>query len=199
MEKVKCLFAVTFLCCLSVAHAQPSDFIRAGLIRTQLTLSPSYMLSDRQSYFYAHGTFEAYLESKVSLAGDTYIFLNGIDVIQNGFEYNHSTFMGANYHFTRNLSDFYVGAQPGFSITKLKEIHTKTSAEGIVSPTVTHAGVNPLFSMTTGYNYYIYKFFNLFVQVRLVTGQHSYDVQKPLTELRFSAGLGFNVHTKNER
>ncbi len=199
MEKIKWLFAVTLIGCSPFVHAQSSDFIRAGLIRTQLTLSPSFMFGDRQSYFYLHGTLEAYLESKVSFAGDTYFFLNDIETGNSKFDYNHSIFAGANYHFTHNLSDFYVGIQPGFSITKLNGADIKITEEGIITSTVTHTGVNPLFSVVTGYNYYIYKFFNLFIQTRLVSGQHSYDIQKSLTELRFSAGLGFNVNTKKRK
>ena len=56
----------------------------------------------------------------------------------------------------------------------------------------TNTGVNPLLSPVLGYNLYIHKIFHFFIQTRFVFGQHNHDMNKNLSEFRFSAGLGFN-------
>lgn len=198
MEKVKWVLSVILFFRISLAEAQSSDFIRSGLIRSQLTLSPSCLLNERQQYFYLHGTLEVYTEKNISVAGDSYIFLNTLTNSQSRYEYNHSTFFGMNYHFVNHLSDFYVGIQPGCSFTKLSSGNNSSLIIEPAVPVVTHAGVNPLLSIAVGYNCYIHKYFNLFLQARFVTGQHSYDIQQQLTDLRFSAGLGFNVNTMKD-
>jgi hypothetical protein len=64
----------------------------------------------------------------------------------------------------------------------------------MVSPSI-----NPVFSNVIGYNYYINNVFHFFVQTRLVLGKHlGYEVKK-LNELRFSAGLGFNINAKRTK
>lgn len=187
MEKIKKAFLV-FLLSITVGKmiAQDSAIVRKGLIRAQLTVSPSYMFSDKQSYFYLHGNLEGYLSSNISIAGEAYYSLGDLSAEKSAIDYNHSAFFGASYHFINKNNDLYIGLQPGLSFTQLNDT--------INSAAQTQLGVNPLFSPVVGYNFYVNKVFHFFIQSRLVVGQHNYDIHKDLTEFRFSAGLGFNIN-----
>ena len=109
----------------------------------------------------------------------------------NTASYRQALFFGFNYHFTKKNNDLYIGLQPGLSLTKLNETENNL--------TQSQFGVNPLFSSLIGYNYYVTKFFHFFIQSRLVIGQNNYTIQKNLSEIRFSAGLGFNINSLKEK
>lgn len=188
MEKIKnSIFLFFLILCIGKIHSQDAPIIRKGLLRAQGTICPSYMLSDKQSYFYLHGNIEGYVSEKISFAGEVYYSLGNTSGNTTIFDYNHSLFFGSSYHFTKKNSDLYIGLQPGISFTKLNE-------NGL-SIDVMHTGVNPLFSSLIGYNFYVNKFFHFFLQSRLVIGQHNFDRHEDLSEIRFSAGLGFNINT----
>lgn len=164
------------------------EIIRDGLIRAQLTLSASQMLAEKQSNFYLHGNVEVYLNKKFSLSGEGYHYLGGLSSGTQLFKTNESFFFGASWHFTKNNSDLYVGLQPGLAIVQLNEWENSNSP--------THMGTSPVFSSVVGYNYFVNRIFHFFIQTRIVSGQHLYDVPKDLTEFRFSAGLGFNLNSR---
>jgi len=187
MVKIKYIFlSLLLISTITVSNAQDGSMIRPGLIRAQLTLSPSYMFSDQQSYFYLHGNLEGFLEKNISLAGEGYFSLGNTSSNMLVFDFNHSMFFGISWHFTKRTNDLYIGIQPGLSFTKLN-----ASENNLINTT---KGTNPLFSSIIGYNFYLNKVFHFFIQSRFVVGQHSYDISKNLTELRFSAGLGFNIN-----
>ena len=187
MEKIKSIAFLFFLFfIIGNNKAQDAQIIRKGLLRAQGTISTSRMLSVSESNFYLHGNLEGYVSEKISFAGEVYYSLGNISGKNSSFDYNHSLFFGSSYHITKKNSDLYFGIQPGVSFTKLKE--------DAILMDVRHAGVNPLFSSLIGYNFYVNKFFHFFLQSRLVLGQHNFDVHKDLSEIRFSAGLGFNIN-----
>lgn len=188
MEKIKICFFGLFALLITATSciAQEQTIIKPGLIRAQLILSPSYLISSEQSFFYLHGTLEAYTQKNISIAGEGYLSLGNITGSCNLFDYNHSVFFGANLHQTNDNHDLFIGLQPGVSFTKL-------NAEAY-NLKETKTGTNPLFSVLVGYNFYMNRFFHFFFQNRLVIGKHFYDVQENLAELRFSAGLGFNIN-----
>jgi hypothetical protein len=165
------------------------DIIKEGLIRTQLTLSPSKMLSGNESYFYLHGNLEGYVSDKISISGEGYYLLGNINtpsIYDFPLSRNHTIFFGANYHFTKNNHDVYLGSQPGIAFTNLSYVNT-----GIIKPSI-----NPVFSSVIGYNYYINNIFHFFVQTRLILGKHIANNTESLNEIRLSAGLGFNLNAK---
>lgn len=187
MEKIiRVLSVFVLLLGFQASQAQDVPQIRAGLIRTHLTITPSYMFSGGQSYFYLHGNLEGYLSSHLSVTGDSYYYLGNLSAGNGIFKFNHSIFCGFSWHFTKNSHDLYLGFEPGVALTQLN------AAENDLA--TTHIGVNPLFSPFLGYNFYVYKIFHFFLQTRLVAGEHNYDLHKNLTEFRFSAGLGFNIN-----
>ncbi len=175
------------LAVVSTAYSQNNDVIRTGLLNGELTISTSSMFAEKQSYFYAHGNLEGFVSPKVSLVGEVYYYLGTTGMAESTFRYNHSLFFGASRHFTNGNSDFYLGLQPGISLTRLNEIPNNLLQ--------THSGVNPLFSTVAGYNFYVNRFFHFFVQTRLIAGEHNFDEHKNLSEIRLSAGLGFNLNT----
>lgn len=189
MGKVKCIIAM-FLFAFSFCESksQNDEIIRTGLLRAQLTISPSKMFSDKQFYFYLHGNLEAYLSKTLSLSGEGYHYLGNLSSDNSEIQFNHSGFFGASYHFIKRNSDFYLGIQPGLVFVSLDE-----SLTGV---TQSITGVDPLFSAISGYNFFVNNFFHFFIQTRFVLGEHNYNMHKDLSEFRFSAGLGFNINAK---
>lgn len=187
MEKVKQLLILSAIAFASSVQAQEKPIIRTGLLSVQATISPAYMFGDQASYFYLHGGFEGYVSDKISLTGEGFYQL-GSFAPENAFDLNHSVFFGASRHFTRNNNDLYIGLQPGIAFTRLNSTANALNRS--------HTGVNPLVSPVIGYNFYVNNIFHFFLQTRLVVGQHNTDIHRDLTELRFSAGLGFNLNSK---
>jgi hypothetical protein len=184
MGKIKlCIVAVILSsCCLA-----QSDIVRTGLLRAQLTYSPGIILESNTSHYYLHGNLEGYVSNKISIAGEGYYYLTNGGINTGNLSYNHSGFFGASYHFGKKMNDFYIGLQPGISVSKFSN-----SSSGIVIP---QQGINPVLSTTIGYNLYFFKYFHFFVQGRFIVGEHNYYPTHSLNEFRFSAGLGFNVNT----
>jgi hypothetical protein len=187
MEKVKYNIVRTlFALILTNCYSQNDTTIRTGLIKSELTISTSRMFIVKQSYFYAHGSLEGFVSPKITLSGEGYYYLGTTSSEESHFKYNHNLFFGASRHFTKGKSDLFIGLQPGISITRLNETPTLTE---------THIGINPLFSTVAGYNFYVNRFFHFFIQTRLIAGEHNFDKHENLSEIRFSAGLGFNPNT----
>lgn len=192
MEKIKWFLVTSCWLLVLPIFSQEEPIIQKGLIRTQGTISTSKMLGFNESRFYLHGNIEGYVSKKVSVVGESYFDLGSLSEGRNSFKYNHKVFFGANYHFTHNNSDVYVGIQPGIAITRLNIITT------LPNNTKTSTGVNPIFSSVLGYNYFVNKYFHFFVQSRLILGQHNYDAHVNLAEFTFSAGLGFNINANKK-
>ncbi len=174
-------------CCLTalVASAQENSVVRAGLIKTTLTISPSKSLSSSNSYFYLHGILEGYLSDNVSVSGEGYFYQGLVKGKTSEFSYNHSLFFGLSRHFVKNNLDFHIGVQPGLNFTRL------AASPELLSPGL---GVNPTASALIGLNYFAGKYIHFFIQSRLVLGEHQRDAARNISDLRFSAGLGFNIN-----
>ncbi|MEC4050354.1 hypothetical protein OX284_013000 [Flavobacterium sp. SUN046] len=183
--KLKHFISIFSLSILSV-YSQEKNVLRKGLINTQLTLSTSSMFAEKQSYFYLHGSLENFVSEKISLSGEGYYYLGNLSNSGSIFNYNHSLFFGASKHFTKKNNDFYIGIQPGISFLKLDPNNNQL--------VMSHNGINPLISTVIGYNFYINSFFHFFVQSRIIEGENNFDIHKNLAEIRFSAGLGFNIN-----
>lgn len=188
MEKIKYTILVVMLCGFFFnIKAEEPTIINKGLLRSQLTITPAILFKSKQSFFYLHGNFEGYITRKISVSGDAFFSLGNANAGTQAFKFNHNIFFGASYHFIKRNNDFYLGLQPGISITKA--ILPKEDFRNAKT------GVNPVVAIVAGYNYYVGKYFHFFVQSRFIVGQHLYDVKKDLSEFRFSAGLGFNINT----
>lgn len=185
MEQKKIVFWIVLLVFPVFLKAQEKSIIRSGLASGQLTLSPSYLFQVRSGQFYAHGSLEVFLQPKVSFIGEGFYHLGTLDS-KKTFDANHNIFFGLGYHFTKGNNDLLLALQPGISLTRLNE-----QENALIK---SHYGINPVVAPTIGYTFYVSRFFHFFVQTKLVIGEHKYDIQKSLTEFRFSAGLGFNIN-----
>ncbi|MFN5418224.1 MAG: hypothetical protein ACK5B9_14295 [Flavobacteriia bacterium] len=172
--------------------AQENSVIRPGLIKTSLTISPSKLLSTSNSYFYLHGFLEGYLNEKISVAGEGYFYQGIINEGRSDFKYNHALFFGFSRHFTKNNFDFYLGIQPGVMITKINPPYDNMWDNVWDN---SKAAVNPSVSALMGINYFVGKYVHFFVQSRLVLAEHQTDYPRNISDLRISAGLGFNLNT----
>ncbi len=185
MEKRLSFFIAIFIFVQHMVNAQ-AEVIRPVLIKAMATISPSKMFGYNESYFYLHGNLEGYLNEKVSVAGEGYLFLGEQTKAAHGFDQLHNLFFGFNYHFVKGDGDLHIGVQPGVAMAKLGMDSLKVPAP--------HFGTSPVFSTVLGYNYFVGKYFNFFLQFRYIAGEHNYDKHKSLSEIRFSAGLGFNIN-----
>ncbi len=202
----KIIGAIILLIGVIVVQAQETKerYIRKGLIRSMGTISTGIMLKENISTISLHGCLEYYVADNISLRGDSYFFLKAKDNSGNNpFDFNHSTFSGASYHFkTKNHFDPYIALEPGVSITRL------SSYSALIEPLIYSPNegwttfqekttVNPLISSAFGFNLYFQKLFHLFAEARYIYGKHiSNGNFSPisLSELRFSFGLGINLN-----
>ncbi|PCJ89840.1 MAG: hypothetical protein COA57_00560 [Flavobacteriales bacterium] len=142
---------------------------------------------------YLGGDLEYYLKDNISIRGDFYYFLGSFGST-DVFKQNHSGYLGAMYHIpTNGHFDPYVGIQPGYVISQLKNPDVMTSDDyraGSNFPVT----VNPLFSACAGFNYYANRFFHLFMHVKYQTGKHYSDIETiPLNEVKIAFGLAYMI------
>ncbi len=179
---------VVFCLISGLSFAQNESVIRAGLIKTTLTLSPSKSLSTSNKYFYLHGILEGYLTNSLSFSGEGYLYRGKISGGASDFYDNHALFFGFSKHFVKGNLDFHLGIQPGLSFTKVRPPYDNVWDN-------TKMTVNPLFSGLVGVNYFVGKYVHFFLQTRLVLGEHQSDYPINISDLRLSAGLGFNINS----
>jgi hypothetical protein len=185
MEKVMInSFALSMFVLVGLIGFSQDGFIRDGLFRSQLTLSPSDQLNEQKVRFSVHGTLEGYISERLSLAGDTYYDLGGDS--DDIFEFNHRFYFGPSMHKSSEGSDFFVGLQPGISIARISGYQPEEQEHEI--------WVRPMASITAGYNYFFHKHLHFFVHARASFGYHTLDMHQHLTTMSMSTGLGFNIN-----
>lgn len=157
----------------------------------QATVSPGYMFYKGglwNSYF--HATLEWCFDNRVSIRCDgSYFFTTQGDI--KPLKMNHSLLLGAFYHFPiKNKYDFYVGLQPGAALVQQTPYTYNDST--ITNPRLK---VAPLITAAVGFNYFFWKYMNIFISIKYVHGNHipEYGESIPLDELRISGGLGFQL------
>lgn len=197
MGKVRLL---VLLACMAgmAAHAQDeSSFNKKYLLRTQGNLSLGYMVKQKVVPSYIGGDFDFYFDERVSFYGEGSFFVTQTsDPVGYKIKHNHAILSGVNIHLVQGKRfDPYIGINPGIMISQFGPV-------GDVNLTVynppftqnTRVGVSPVFSVATGINYYVGSIFNFFVRVRYIQGQYFGTSMEriPLSEFRFSAGLGWN-------
>lgn len=190
-----CLCAIIYFPAFS--QEQSSRFAGKGLLRAQGNISSGAMFQSPGTHIYIHGDLEYYVETDISIRGESYYFLSTYNA-EPVFKMNHSNFAGVMYHFpTKGKFDPYVGIQPGISLSQLAKpvfLNTFTEQQPPYSASVYKPNFSPLFSASAGFNYYAYKFFNLFIHVKYVTGRHLSGVRpESLSEIKLTFGLGWNI------
>lgn len=176
-----------------VIFGQEEDYIQPGLLKATATISPTSMLNRSVGNVYISGFAEYHLDKKLSLRGDTYWFIDGKSksaspnlFIGQGMR----TYFGAFYHFSKNNWDKYIGFQPGIAMLRPVAL---VSADAKLQ-------ASPSFAIHVGSTYYVWKYFNFFVDLAYVNstyrGLENGSVRTD--EMILSAGLGFQVQTKRK-
>ncbi|MDZ4822733.1 MAG: hypothetical protein SH856_04690 [Flavobacteriales bacterium] len=201
MKKIPCI--TFFIFCFSLfikGQEESGQYIRKGLFRSAGTFAAGTFLHSGNSTIYLQGTAEYYLNEKVSLRGDGFY---GLKVSEEEHELmklylisNDQLFSGASYHFKTNSHlDAFVGLQTGIAIARSGIEYGLLELVYPEKPVV-----NPLFAVNAGLNYYFQKWFHLFLEARYVHATHiARGGSIPLSELRFSFGLGWNMNFIREK
>ncbi|MEX0811692.1 MAG: hypothetical protein WD048_05710 [Chitinophagales bacterium] len=187
------LTGIVILLCAGIAFAQ-EPYAGKGLLRMQGTLAPAYQPGLKVTNFYLHGDLEYYVEDKISIRADSYIFL-GSQQKPAIFDQKIMSFFGAMYHFPHKRIDPFVGIQPGIAISSVNY----TSPEG--NNTTSDMAISPLISPIAGVNLYVGKVIHFFAVVRYMYGRHMSDAPEAvsMSEINGSFGLGFNFGRRNRR
>lgn len=167
---------------------QEEMYIRPGLLKASATIAPGKMLNRTVNTIYLSGFLEYHTDRHISLRGDTYWYIDGAaqkatDVLLISAS---RAYFGAFYHWNMKNWDNYVGFQPGISLLRFSAISPKVS-------------VCPSFAVTAGSTFYVWKYFHFFANLTYVNSK-AYGLNGGslrADELIFSAGLGFNLNTKN--
>ncbi len=185
-----------FFTMAAVAQTE-SEFVKKHLLRTQGNISIGYMLKQKMAPAYIGGDFDFFLSEKVSWYGEGSFFVtNTTEETSYKIKHNHAILTGFNIHFTdKKRFDPYIGINPGIMISQFGPVGDVNIA--LYNPPFTQntrVGVSPVFSAAVGVNYYIGSIFNFFVRARYIQGQFFANSMEriPLSEFRFSAGLGWN-------
>lgn len=204
---VKVVFSALLVFCTNGVFAQislsevafvpslkyPQSYRAPGLLAASATLSPSILLNRTSGNFYLNAFAEYHLDRKISLRSDTYLFLNGLGdqpFLKNGAR----SYFGVNYHLNQLAVqnwDVKIGFQPGLVYAQ----HANYDATEEVSPS--RYVLSPSFSLNLGADYYVWKYFHFFANIAYVNSQMRGLENGPekLDELIFSAGLGFQIRT----
>lgn len=159
-------------------------YVHKGLLRASLSYSIGLMTSNTISNVYVTGNMEYYADSKISVRGDSYFFVNSLE--DNKYlKQNHQLYFGACYNFqARSHFDPFIGLQPGVAYVQINPLY------GIKDP----ATFSPLASAVTGLNYYADRWFHIMLNVRYTMGRHLDEVALfDLNEVSFSFGLGWDL------
>lgn len=169
------------------------DIIRKGLVRAQGTISPGWTIADGNTNLYLQGDMEYFLQNKVTLKGDISYFLG---TVGDGYlKHNHSLFFGAQYHFPYKRFDPYIGFHPGASLVQARNPALSTPETDVVQ-LESKLKVSPAISVSTGFNFYVWRYIHFMANLKYVHAKHSteWGTNYALDEFRISFGLGWNVN-----
>jgi hypothetical protein len=188
-DTIKVICLLLFVAATPQSQAQKIWTERKGSISAQGNLAPGYLFAQKSVSAYVNGDVEIFIDDRASFIGQAWISFATTEKNKAGLRANHAIFWGANYHFLKpGRWDPYVGFTPGMGLVRAGY----KSGEDIK---LTPFSVVPLVSISAGCNYYVGSIFHFFVKVQGVSGQMFSDlpVPKRLDELKFMAGLGWNL------
>lgn len=190
VTKIALLFLL-ILNCFFIKAQENNAFVDKGLLKATATISPGFMLNHNYTNIYLSGELEYFLEKNISIRGDGLWYLdsqNDIPLLKQ----NSLVYFGALYHFSKKKHDLFIGLQPGFSITQPNNFDSLAKSYPIQ--------INPSISLIAGYTFYVWDYCNFFINARYHNTKHINIVNSPLKldEIIISAGLGFQIKTKNK-
>lgn len=202
MEKIKRISVLALLCvvCIS-AEAQKKTGIHQYLIRTTGSFAFGYGGKEWRYHIYGEAGF--LLTDKTEFNGGINLGVgssnpNSLDYFQgnktgniNPGDYRwHGYWAGLKYHFlTDKNMDVYVGLQPGLAMV-IAQPHFSEQ----LGNAGREMGIAPLVSECAGIAYYA-SVFHVYAELRMIQGKYnSPRYSLPLSEVRLSFGLGFNIN-----
>jgi len=173
-----------------------------GMLKGTATITPGLMLNANQTNIYINGDLEFFADDKISIRGDAF-WMVGSQQKNALLQQNSSIFFGALYHFHKNRFDYFIGLQPGISITKPNSTYESSYQLPVLVNNKRDYDnkLLPNFSPVTGITFYVSDYFNFFLNVRYVYARY-FGYQSSslnLDEFRISAGLGFQIHTRKKK
>jgi len=192
VKLVLTLCFVNFLLLPFTSSAQfDSTFRYKGMLSGAGTLAFGTMPENKITNAYFTGSLEYYADSRISIRGDDYLFINSLTSQNISLRRNEATYFGAFYHFIPNSQfDLMLGFQPGWSYTQML-VGDPNGAYPGVSPDV--ATICPLTSFVAGFNFFAVRWFHFEVNVRYTIGEHLTGADETnISELSFNFGLGWN-------
>lgn len=184
---------VLFVSCIQISphiygqQESKHSIDRKHLIATAVAFTPSRIMNESKTMYYAHGSLIFYTTPRLSVRGDGSFSFREYQGDAIAIRY-HSTFLGLCYHFTKNGAfDPFIGIQPGISFFE------RSVFNGI--PVDKTKEILPNASVVVGLNFFVNHFFNLFGNVRYVYGQPATNptIGTGLHEIRLAFGLGINL------
>jgi hypothetical protein len=179
---------------------EKQPFRYQSILKATATITPGFLLNNKQTNIYLNGELEYFLDDKLSFRTDGF-WMAGAQEKPSLLQQNNSIFFGALYHIHKNRFDYFFGLQPGLFLTK-----PNTTNDAVISPygvTVTYKTdydykLLPSLSPITGITFYVSDYFNFFLNIRYVYARY-YGYENAvlnIDEFRVSAGLGFQIHTR---
>ena len=167
-------------------------FVRKGLLKATATISPSLMLNHKINNIYLSGELEYFLENKVSVRGDGLLYMDSQQKTPL-MKQNSILCFGALYHFSKNKNDLFIGIQPAAVFSQPNSLDTSLNVYPLQ--------INPGFSVMAGYTFYVWDYCNFYFNARYLSAKYVGTTKGAikLDEIIFSAGLGFQIHTKAKR
>lgn len=181
----------TCVLCLMIfqVSAQSIDYIRPGMLKSSATISPSTMLSMNRNNIYISGFLEYHLDKKLSIRGESFVFVDENKEVSPYFNTGLKTFFGVFYHLNKNNFDQHFGFEPGIAITGVDGDLDMNGKQ--------QYSVTPSFALHAGASYYVWKYFHFFADVSYVRSRLPSRISDTnADELIFSFGLGYQIQTK---
>jgi hypothetical protein len=196
------LFSLVFIAGM-FAQEDTTKFRYHSVLKGDATISPGYLLSAPQTNIYINGSLEYFPQERVSLRGESFVMV-GAQQKPALLDQNSSLMFGGLYHFHKNRFDFFVGLETGVSLTKPRDSVENTfhNPVTVVSARKYDYKILPLISPVTGVTFYVWNYFNFFLNVHYIKSTYyGYANARNLLldELRISAGLGFQIHLHKKK
>ena len=189
---VKKMFVGIMLLFALQANAQQYDFIKGGLIRANLTFTQSFMLQHKNKNVYLGGHLELFTSKNFSIRGDCFWYM---DTRQQNpiLKQNAIVLFGAVMHLPKGRNDFYLGIQPGFSLTRPQKPDFDENNYNV--------RLMPDISLLAGYTLYFSKFCHFYIGLNYLVSRYrgTTNGSLKLDELFISGGLGFHLNLKKQK
>lgn len=186
------LFPVTLF---AQENESSGRFVHKGLFCFRGSISYGKLFKLDANNTFLVGNLEYFPDDHISLRSDVYFFTGHF----NGnapFNFDHSLFSGALYHFkTNNHFDPYLGMEVGINYAQATNPAFGQPIPSFAPVTPPSKTFTPLFSPIIGFNYFGNNWFHIAVCARYIGGNFADNYNAvSLSEFRFTFGLGFNFN-----